>query len=488
MKRWLPSFLVLASLLSARASATAGLEFSNGIVGENATLALSGTPSPFLLLLSTNQGPTPLSLIDPSDPRVLNVGIDLLGLAISGLVPSSLVVPLANDPALVGAVLYAQYVTFPGPGTLVNEISNSVAVVLTAHGATLPALGLLAEGRALATATRLPNGNLLVAGGGSGGITGATGLSSAEVYSRHLRTFSTVPGGMTIARAFHTATALGTGLVLLAGGATATGPPTATAELYNPATNAFTATASMGVARAGHTATLLPNGNVLVTGGVSVLDSADLLATIASTQLTTVIYNPGTGLWSAGPNMSSRRAGHTATRMNNGQVLVVGGVTVTFLFGFPIPSFSGTAQRYDSGTGGFVGTASLPVAQERALHGASPLLSGEALVAGGLNGDLITQTFNVLGSAYRYNPATNTWASAGSMANPRTQHAQVVLPDGRVVVLGGAQGTLTTPVPIASIELWTPATGLWTSSGALLVPRASLTAALTPDDKHVVAI
>ncbi|HET6201324.1 MAG TPA: kelch repeat-containing protein [Planctomycetota bacterium] len=488
MKRSLPALLVLASLVPARASASAGLEFSNGIIGENATLALSGTPAPFLLLLSFNQGPTPISLVDPSDPRVLNVGLDLLPFAIGGTVPMTLVVPLAVDANLIGLVLYAQYVTFPGATTLVNEISNPVAAVLTAHGTTLPALGPLAEGRALATATRLPSGDVLVAGGGNGGVTGATGLQSAEVYDRHLRTFSTVPGGMTIERAFHTANLLNNGLVLLAGGATGGGSPTASAELYDPATNTFAATGPMGNARAGHTATLLPNGNVLVTGGVSVLDSANLLNTIASTQNTTEIYNPSTGLWTPGPNMSSRRVGHTATRMNNGQVLIVGGVTVTFIFTLPIPSFSGTAQRYDSGTGSFVGTASLPAGQERALHGASLLNSGEVLVAGGLNGDLITQTFVVLASAYRYNPVTNAWASAGSMADARTQHAQVVMPGGDVVVLGGAQGTLTAPVPIASIEIWNPGSGLWTSGGALSVARASLVSALTPDDKHVLAI
>src|SRR5215217_2711562 len=74
-------------------------------------------------------------------------------------------------------------------------------------------------------------------------------------------------GNLGTARAYHTATLLGNGTVLVAGGIGSTGTSTSSAELYDPATGIWTATGSMGTAHHNHTATLLTNGNVLVAGG-----------------------------------------------------------------------------------------------------------------------------------------------------------------------------------------------------------------------------
>jgi N-acetylneuraminic acid mutarotase len=489
MKTFAPLLSLLAAI--APAAAAADLEFSNGIVGQNVTLDLSGDPGEiYFLLLSTNTGPTPLAIVDPADPRFVSVGVDLLPFTTTGLVPTSFVVPLPNDPVLVGGVLYGQFVTVPGSLYLVDDISNPVAIVLTAIGATLPTLGNLAQARSLATATPLLDGDVLVAGGGTGGITGAMGLSSAEIYRRHLRVFETVPGGMAGARAFHTATRLLDGRVLVAGGVDGAGSPTSSAEIYDPATNSFAPTGSMGSARTGHTTSLLPNGKVYVTGGVTILDGSNLLATIASTQNSTEIWDPATGLWSAGPNMSSRRVGHVAESLADGKVLLHGGVTVTFLFGLPIPSFSSTAQRYDPGSNTYVATSSASVV--RAFHRANRLGDGRVLVLGGVNGDLVTQTFIPLASCEVYDPVTNVWIPAASMANARSLHTSQLLPDGRVVAVGGAQGSLAAPTPIASIEVYTPVPspglGSWAASGTLGTPRASHTSALTKDGKHVVVM
>jgi hypothetical protein len=71
---------------------------------------------------------------------------------------------------------------------------------------------------------------------------------------------------MTTTRANHTATLLPNGTVLVAGGYSSSST-LSSAEIYNPATGTWTATASMATARYAHTVTLLPNGSVLVAGG-----------------------------------------------------------------------------------------------------------------------------------------------------------------------------------------------------------------------------
>jgi len=121
----------------------------------------------------------------------------------------------------------------------------------------------------------LPNRAVLIAGGV---VSSSSASASAELYDPANGIFATT-GNLTTARSDHTATLLGSGLVLLAGGlALAPAGPTASAELYNPATGTFAATGSLKVARAVHVAALLNNGTVLIAGGAggTVLSSAEL--------------------------------------------------------------------------------------------------------------------------------------------------------------------------------------------------------------------
>src|SRR5215475_9827230 len=134
---------------------------------------------------------------------------------------------------------------------------------------TITPTGNLNTPRAGHTATLLANGNILIAGG-SATLPGFP--ASTELYNPASGTF-TPAGNMTISRSLHTATLLSDGKVLLAGGQVSFGDGAwgatgqATAELYDPATGAFTPTGSMTAARASHTATLLNNGKVLTAGG-----------------------------------------------------------------------------------------------------------------------------------------------------------------------------------------------------------------------------
>jgi hypothetical protein len=156
------------------------------------------------------------------------------------------------------------------------------------------------------TATLLPSGKVLAAGG-----TNFRGdhLSSAELYDPATGIW-TATGTLGTGRNGHTATLLPSGQVLVAGGFN--GVYLSSAELYDPATGTWTATGSMSTARAYYTATLLPSGQVLVAGGYPALSSAEL-------------YDPATGTWTATGSLGTGRSMHTATLLLSGQVLAAGG-------------------------------------------------------------------------------------------------------------------------------------------------------------------
>ena len=157
-------------------------------------------------------------------------------------------------------------------------------------------------------ATLLGTGKVLVSGG-TGKLMKNLG---PELYDPGSGTW-TAAGSKYQYRFIHTATLLKTGKVLVAGGraGSSIAYPLSSAELYDPGSGTWTATGSLSKARGGHTATRLGTGKVLVAGGKS--SSAEL-------------YDPGKGTWTTAGKMSQERTGHTATLLKTGKVLVAGGV------------------------------------------------------------------------------------------------------------------------------------------------------------------
>jgi N-acetylneuraminic acid mutarotase len=317
--------------------------------------------------------------------------------------------------------------------------------------------------RAYHAATRLSDGSVLVAGGHT-----ANGfLSSAELYSPSSRSW-TATGGMLAARSDLTATPLSDGRVLVAGGqgagdATLAYTPLASAELYDLTSGSWTPTGNMIEARASHTATALADGRVLVAGGLNASSGS-----LASAEL----YDPATGRWTPTGNMIEARASHTATLLPDGSVLVAGGVAM----GSDGDILLASAELYDPNTGSW--TASGSMMEPRYFHTATALADGRVLVAGGLN---LGSSSKSLASAELYDPRSGSWTAAGDMIQARYWHTAALLVDGKVLIAGG-ESDIGIGNRLASAELYDPSTGSWTATAAMLYRCAiTQTATLLPD-------
>jgi len=186
--------------------------------------------------------------------------------------------------------------------------------------------GSMSVGRVGHTGTRLPDGRVLIAGGltcceFTPGLTRQVSTDTAEIYDPDTDQF-TQTGSLAAARSFHTATLLPDGRVLIAGGVFGddANPAPVGAEVYDPSTGEFSPAGALQVARGTHTAVLLNDGRVLVVGGV---DAAQPFVGIQATE----IYDPATNNWSLGPVLQPAWIESTVTLLGNGKVLIFGGET-----------------------------------------------------------------------------------------------------------------------------------------------------------------
>jgi N-acetylneuraminic acid mutarotase len=291
--------------------------------------------------------------------------------------------------------------------------------------------GSMTTARGQHTATLLPNGEVLVAGGLSNGSSpwSPSCTATAEIYNPFTGQWTTT-GSMTKPRSSHTATLLRDGLVLIAGGLCNGGfsYPDNSAELYDPSTGTWKATGSMNVARVNTAATLLPNGQVLTAGGNST----------SSAGRSAELYDPSTGTWKAMGSMTVYRPTLTAALLMNGDVLVFGGTQLA----------SSASEFYNPSHGTWTSTGQYYVAPSRIGHTLTLLGTGKALVAGGRD------KYSFTSYSRLYDSATNSWpfTGAGHMNDVREFHTATLLPNGKVLVAGGYDGSS----QLASAELYTP--------------------------------
>ena len=238
---------------------------------------------------------------------------------------------------------------------------------------------------------------------------------------------------------------------------------TAAAELYDPATGKFSPTGSMIQPQGGATATRLQDGRVLIAGGVVYSDNAGKLV---STRLATAqLYDPGTGRFTATGSMSQNRLGQTATLLDDGDVLIAGG-------GDLYNAGDATAELYDPATGTFRPTGSMHT--ERPLGQATRLADGRVLMTGVFS--------QIQGPGEIYDPSTGTFSLLGAQFPLRLYPTTTLLRDGRVLVAGEAQDS-----NVPSAQIFDPATGTITATGAFITERSGHTATLLPDGRVLVA-
>ncbi|HSB75920.1 MAG TPA: kelch repeat-containing protein [Terriglobales bacterium] len=346
--------------------------------------------------------------------------------------------------------------------------SASATVFVVASGFGLSSS--MSTARTNHSATLLMDGKVLITGGRD--IVG-NGLATAELFDPATETFSST-GSLHTTRAFHSATLLANGKVLIVGGV---GPCSdycrelSTAEIYDPLTGTFSATGSMALGRAGQTATLLADGKVLVTGGggFGALSSAEL-------------YDPATGKFTSAGNMLSARENHTATLLGDGKVLIVGGWNGFAADAPDDPPWDPLfGELFDDASRSFVRTGSMSTT--RMGHSATRLLNGKVLVLGGIP---IIQNIHEQPPSPRqaelYDANSQSFSATANPVTSRSSHTATLLSSGKVLIAGGAHSGRT----IGSAELYDPGAATFNATGGLVTERIGHTATLLRDGRVLV--
>ncbi len=387
--------------------------------------------------------------------------------------------PAAVESAIPSSVPSPSATVVPSVGPSAVPSASTTSPALATTSATPGALsfsrtGSMATERQFQSATLLADGRVLVAGG----KTADSWTSSAELYDPATGTFSAT-GSMTTPRAFHTATLLADGRVLIVGGNGLTSSYGMSAELYDPATGKFSLA---GVGR-GHTATPAPTdvgcstnncgtafvppldghtATLLADGRVLIAGGREGAGSVAAAE----IYDPTSDTFAPTGSMTTPRAYQAAALLSNGEVLIVGGENVQASSDRTLAS----AELYDPATGTFSATGAMAAARE--YETATRLADGRVLVAGGSQPTMSGS--GTLSSAELYDPVSGAFSPAGSMTAARSDHSATLLDDGRVLIAGGDDSAQA----LSSAETFDPSTGKFTSSGSMTVARADQTATL----------
>jgi hypothetical protein len=309
----------------------------------------------------------------------------------------------------------------------------------------------------------LPDGRVLLVGGNGEDETGKGTLASAELFDPATGTFSDT-GSLTSNRSGHGAVGLADGRVLITGGDNHDGSPRSS-EIFDPTMGRF-ALAALAVGTGQRDALLLPDGRVLVVGGTEPTAIAELFDPHATSSATTG-SSPSSGPFRPVTGDLEERFGQTATLLADGRVLMVGGSRYApgDFWGRPLAS----AVLYDPFTDSVTETGSLGT--PRAFHTATLLPDGRVLVAGGDGPGRATEDpndlYQPLASAELYDPATGRFSETGAMSvgrgpsyMPMSDHERqiaLLLADGRVLMAGGvAAESAPDALPI---ELYDPTSG-----------------------------
>lgn len=302
-------------------------------------------------------------------------------------------------------------------------------------------------------------------GGGGGGSTGATpNLDFGYTL--------TLVGPMQGPRHQHSATLLNDGRVFLAGGygsvtsGSSLPTPLGTTEFFDPGTNRTVPGPALVRGRAQHTATKLPDGRVYLIGGAGGIEC----------------YDPGTNTIRAAGRLQIDRHDHSSILLPSGKILVVGGESGQGYI----------TEVYDPAT-----EASVPVDSLHTLVGSTwtdrsrmtihLLGDGRVMVAGGFGNSEAWSNLGPVNVVEIFDPATNQWSLAAPLSVARSGHGGLTLPTGKVMILGGMGFDGTTRQSLATTEIYDPATGRFTPGPSMLNPRHDFQVAALPDGRFYIS-
>jgi hypothetical protein len=405
----------------------------------------------------------------------------------------------SSTTVTIGAAALVSLAVSPSTGTLALGLSQQYAVIGTYTDGSTQNLTSAVTWSVVPQASASMNSGLLTAiGQGSINITafygGFDGVSTLTVGPPNLHSIAVSPGVTSIAignnqqfvatgvytdgssqdltasatwtsssNTVSTISATGLATSLANGNTTITassGSVTGTAAL-----SVGTATLGLNTSRYQHNATLLNNGSVLIAGGVTCPSSG------SCTYLNTAeLYNPNSATITSTGTMATARSA-PAVLLGNGKVLVAGGYACD-------PSGNcaslSSAEIYDPVAATFSSAGNMTT--NRSGQTMTLLNSGQVLIAGGETCSSSTSC-TALNSAELYNPITGTFTATGSLNAARFNASSVALNSGQVLIVGGFNGT---SYPAAG-ELYDPIVATFASTPSLNTPRANATATLLDD-------
>lgn len=386
-------FLVVAfaSLFSTTLVAqTLRIDKVGGGIGSSVNFPLRGPASEFYaLLFALNEQPTPIP--------ALNVTLDI---------PLYLAGPVSGLPGFMNFFNAAGTATASTPIPNIPELAQ---LILSFQALTIPEPGTAGQSvvsNLIRLTPQVPGtfapclsqpsipiigGSFAPAGAGELLFCGGSG-PIAQRYNSNTESWS-LSGAALSFGLLSQSTGLPDGRILFTGGIdVGTGQPTAGAAIYDPVLQTTTQL-TMNIARAGHGASVMGNGRVLVSGGSATFTFTNILSLFTGISATTEIFDPATNTFAPGPNMLEARAFHTSTTLTNGQVLIAGGLSVLPIIN--LPTVSSTAYKFNPATNSFGFPAFMNGG--RFLQSAAPLSDGKVLIAGGITLDLTTflTTLNV---------------------------------------------------------------------------------------------
>jgi PKD repeat protein len=310
--------------------------------------------------------------------------------------------------------------------------------------------GSLSVGRTDPMAAKLPDGRVLVAGGNS---TSGPSTASAEIYDPATGSF-TLASPLVVARNQSGVATLADGRILIVGGVrqtTSGGEFLGSAEIYDPLSANWSMTAG---SLTGSTSTTYPTTITLPDGRVLIIDGTN-----------SQVFDPASGVFSQAIALSTRRSRAGAALLPDGRVLLAGGQDANLVLA--------SADIWNPATGTSSATGAMVTPRTSAT--ATPLADGRILVVGGYN------NAGKQASAELFDPATQTFSPAGNLATARSGHLAVALADGDVLVAGGYTNSSVT----SSLERYDAATGIWSDAGALNAARSRMFTATRLDNGNV---